>query len=330
MSNDLIYLIAKFVDAIKYRQGPKKPISMDMFKLNCISNGVASNHRFILTQNNNELYAAGSNKYYQLGIKDEFIRERYFRFTEVDYFTNEEIKLKQIESGHTYSTFLTQSGEVYVCGFQRNGGLGLDVSSDFICRQITKNECITRKIVEIACGHGHTLLLTEDYTVASYGWNIFGQLGHGTTYFCPQPIMIDYFIQHDIKIVAMSVGYSHNVLLDKDGKMYCFGYNSGYECGNGDFTSVSIPQLNKTLKHMEVVNVKCGYYHNVARTKNNEYYLWGCNNFNQCLMFGENYVKYPTKYDYCKDFDSAEYDFIAIYPGFCETRIVVEPNCVSD
>ena len=32
--------------------------------------GVTSNHRFILTQNNNQLYGAGSNTDFQLGINE--------------------------------------------------------------------------------------------------------------------------------------------------------------------------------------------------------------------------------------------------------------------
>ena len=104
--------MAKFVDIIQYKQRPKQPVSMDMFKLDCISNGVTSFHRFILTKNNNQLYGTGSNIHFQLGINETFRREKYFRFTEIEYFTENNIKLKQIDSGHSFSTFLTETGDI--------------------------------------------------------------------------------------------------------------------------------------------------------------------------------------------------------------------------
>lgn len=138
--------------------------------------------------------------------------------------------------------------------------------------------------------------------------------------------MIRYFIDNEIKITSISVGYSHNFAVDENGDLYGWGYNCGYEIGNGDHKSVDTPLLNDTLKDEEIVSVKCAYYHNVALSKDGDYYLWGNNGYKECLVYDKdtNYVKYPTKYEWTKDFDCNKYGIVEIYPGWHETRIIVE------
>lgn len=154
------------------------------------------------------------------------------------------------------------------------------------------------------------------------------QLGHGKSWYkcLDKPAIIRYFIENTIKIVSISVGYAHNCALDENGDLYSWGYNCCYEIGNGDHKSIATPLLNETLRNEMIVNIKCAYYHNVALTKNDEYYLWGNNGYKQCLIYDEKtkYVKYPTKYEHTKDFDPKRYKIVAIYPGFHETRIVVQ------
>ena len=226
ITDHIIDLITKFIDSIRYRRRPKYPVSMNMFKLKCISTGITSSHRFILTSKDNQLYGAGSNINHQLGIKEEINNyyhiEKYYRFSEINYFTKNNIKLKQIATSHTYSTFLTENGEIYVCGFSRNGGLGFgERQSDYDYILISKNDLIKPKIKQISCGQSHTLLLTENGCVWSYGWNSFGQLGNGQSFndCCYHPKRIQYLINKSIKIQSISTGYSHNILLDVNGQV---------------------------------------------------------------------------------------------------------------
>ena len=40
---------------------------------------------------------------------------------------------------------------------------------------------ISSKVIKIACGAGHSLILTDDRKVFSWGCNLLGQLGLGDT-----------------------------------------------------------------------------------------------------------------------------------------------------
>ena len=90
--------------------------------------------------------------------------------------------------------------------------------------------------------------------------------------------------------------------------------------------------MDKTLFCHEnfdkVIDIKSGAYHNVIWIENKineyEYYLWGQNDCNQCLVFNKGaYITRPTKYDY-KTHIGNNCKIIAIYPAFNATRIVTQ------
>ena len=72
--------------------------------------------------------------------------------------------------------FSTEEGDVYVCGWNKNGQLGLaskQVDSPNICQVPS----LPRKITKVSCGWNHTMALTKDGSVYVWGSNAFGQLG---------------------------------------------------------------------------------------------------------------------------------------------------------
>ena len=91
------------------------------------------------------------------------------------------------------------------------------------------------------------------------------------------------------------------------------------------------------MKDIKIIDIKCGGFHNVACSEDNEYYLWGSNDYNQCLVYDKDKnndtnknenecIKIPTKYDPKKDLND-KYEIVNIYPGHTETRIVTV-SCV--
>merc|ERR1712001_361096 len=91
----------------------------------------------------------------------------------------------------------------------------------------------------------------------------------------------------DIQIIKASCGENHTILLDNKGKVYGFGKNFYYQLGNGTSRHVHSPEMNVVLKDDVIIDVKCGNNHSIARDQNNKYYLWGLNDFNQCLVYND-------------------------------------------
>lgn len=65
-------------------------------------------------------------------------------------------------------------------------------------------------IVQVACGWQHTLCLTLDGRVFSWGYGEDGQLGHNDTEDSLSPKEVEYFSQNGLQVVFVAAGHSHS------------------------------------------------------------------------------------------------------------------------
>ncbi|KAK7384974.1 hypothetical protein VNO78_30678 [Psophocarpus tetragonolobus] len=85
---------------------------------------------------------------------------------------------------------------------------------------------LSSKVLAIAAGEAHSLLLTGDGHVYSWGRGILGRLGQGSErdeYF-PVQVMFG-SEEHSIRIVQIAAGAYHSLALADDGSVWCWGYN---------------------------------------------------------------------------------------------------------
>jgi RCC1 and BTB domain-containing protein len=84
----------------------------------------------------------------------------------------------QIVCGYYHSLVLTKSGDLYGFGNNSYGEIGCGNNTN----QLTPIKIIgfnSEKIVSIACGDNHSIVLTDIGKVYSWGYNGYGQLGKG-------------------------------------------------------------------------------------------------------------------------------------------------------
>eukprot|EP01084_Bolivina_argentea_P036354 67281_1 len=281
------------------------------------SNG--SEHAFCMTFDN-KLYAVGSNEYKQFGTDTKEVNNNKW------IHINTLLNIKKVSTTWYYTTFLSENGKMYVTGDDDGeGGLGLGEDTEHVS-VITEIQTNT-KFKEIYCGSMHTLAIDNNYCVWSWGGGSYGQLGNGDTNNRYTPTKIKKLL--NIKIRKICCGWTHNILLSFDNKIYSFGRNVSYQCGNGSDKNVLLPELNQTLAEQIVTDIKCGYAHNIIKTKDNNYYLWGNNTYNQCLYTTDSnppkYIKKPLLFD--ANYFGKETHIIDIYAGYYETRITVVVKC---
>lgn len=311
------------------------PITMRQFKVKYVSNGIASNHKFIITDKGG-LYGFGSNLFRQISLQRGFEgaaeSAKLFSFKKMKYFKENKIRIKQIDGTVHHSIFLSDDGNVYRCGtrtrFYQNYRSFSSASSS--SKHIERVEGIDSRVVGVSCGYDHTVCFDENSKLIVFGANAFGQccVRSRSPYYGFQaehvrdPLYIDFDGGSIQKIVC---GARHTLILTVKGSVYGSGDNTLCQIGDGTKSNAFKPVLNETLKHETVTDVKCGFYHNVAQTDSNEYWLWGDNEDRQCLVFSDEdddeddeheLVKIPTKYE------CADKEIVAIYPGFYSTRIV--------
>ncbi|PON67823.1 Regulator of chromosome condensation 1/beta-lactamase-inhibitor protein II [Parasponia andersonii] len=89
---------------------------------------------------------------------------------------------------------------------------------------------LPKKVVAIAAGEAHTLALTGDGRIHSWGRGMFGRLGTGSEADELSPVEVKFDIsqgsdERRIKLVGVAAGAYHSLALADDGSVWSWGYN---------------------------------------------------------------------------------------------------------
>jgi alpha-tubulin suppressor-like RCC1 family protein len=135
----------------------------------------------------------------------------------------------------------------------------------------------------------HTLVLTNQSRVFTFGNNSNGQLGNGSssTTISKTPIDItsSFALSLGETILELNTGWRHSIIRTSLGRIMSWGRNSDGQLGTGNitnqFTSVNIAdqfvlQNGETIKSMSL-----GYNHSFAVTSVGRLFGWGINSSNQ-------------------------------------------------
>jgi alpha-tubulin suppressor-like RCC1 family protein len=209
-------------------------------------------HNIILNENN-EIFVIGNNSYGQLGLGDYDNREVY---TKLEHNLG---KIKNIYCGGFHSIILNENNELYVCGFNGSGQLGL---GDCDNRNVyTKLEHNLGKIKNIFCGTYHNIILNENNELYVCGYNEFGQLGLGDC----DDINVYTKLEHNLgKIKNIYCGANHSVIINDNNELYVCGDNQCGQLGLGDnknkntYTKLDLPFdifNKKPIEHILELNL---------------------------------------------------------------------------
>jgi len=80
-------------------------------------------------------------------------------------------------------------------------------------------------VLEISCGHSHSIAVTSEGKTFSWGNNDNNQLGVEGVDFAERPIEVKGL--RSISIKSASCGYEHSIALSVDGELYSWGQGEG-------------------------------------------------------------------------------------------------------
>jgi alpha-tubulin suppressor-like RCC1 family protein len=191
--------------------------------------------------------------------------------------------VNQVAAGQLHSLLLADDGTVYSFGanVRGNTGLGITSGNTLVATPIDTTNLAGKKIVQISAGHEFSLLLADDGTVFSFGWNIAAQTGRGITTGSTNvatPILTNNL--GGKKVVKVAAGASHSFLLTDDGSVYTFGSNAAGKTGrNTEFfvTSIATPINAANLGGRKVTDIAAGYAHSLLLTDDGMVYSMGWN-----------------------------------------------------
>jgi alpha-tubulin suppressor-like RCC1 family protein len=131
-------------------------------------------------------------------------------------------------------------------------------------------------VSQVAAGQVHSLAVTSDGSVWSWGRNTFGQLGTGAAGLSksPQPVP-----GVGGTITQVAAGWTHSLAVGSDGTVWAWGDNRDGELGDGNTnqsdTAVRIPGLS------DVTQIAAGDGWSLALRSDGTVWAWGNNEYNE-------------------------------------------------
>jgi len=188
--------------------------------------------------NSGNVYSCGLNNFGQLGIgntnNQSYLTQ--MKTNAITYITD----VKQITSTIDNPILLTNSGNVYSCGVNNYGQLGIGNTNNqsYLTQMKSDANTYITNVKQITANDNNVFILTSDKIGYSCGRNDFGQLGLGTVgltqvYLNQMKTNATTYIS-DIKQISSSYYFSY--ILTNSGNVYACGYNNYGQLGNGNFS----------------------------------------------------------------------------------------------
>ena len=191
--------------------------------------------------------------------------------------------MKSIVAGSSHSVSLCADGTVAAWGSGNHGELGNNSTTGSIVPvAVTVTGVLAGKtVVAIAAGSLHSMALCSDGTVATWGYNLNGQLGNNSTTQSNVPVAVTATgVLAGRTVVAIAAGNAHCMVLCSDGTLATWGYNASGQLGNNSTTSSSVPVAVDTtgvLAGKTVVAIAAGSLHSFALCSDGTLVAWGYN-----------------------------------------------------
>ncbi len=229
---------------------------------------LGAGHALLLLEDGTVL-AAGSNTRGQLGLGHTAPVDTRVRVPGLS-------RIVHVAVGSEHSVALREDGTVFVWGANGDGQLGngeLDSAPHPEPLQVPH----LGRVVDVAAGRGHVLVLEEDGRARAWGQGSSGQLGHGQSGILggrAQPVEV-----LDIPpAVAVFAGANVSLALDASGRLRAWGQNSNGQLGDG--TLAERPQAVGVRDLGPVRAVGVGAQHTLAATDTGVL-AWGANGSGQ-------------------------------------------------
>jgi uncharacterized repeat protein (TIGR02543 family) len=209
--------------------------------------------------------------------------------------------LTEATLGTSFTIGIAEDQNVYAFGRNNYGQLGTGNRNDvFEPVQITESFHLEPDdhIVSISSGIFHSIALSKDGSVFTWGGNLYGQLGNGTTSSTSTPQLINMHIPlfEFEKVIAIKAGAHHNVLLTNMNRIFVFGINNNYELGLGTKEAKILPTLLPIdLEGDTIDSIVAMKRHVILKTKNNHYYGFGDNANGQLGLNHNDVVTSPIR-----------------------------------
>ncbi|XP_053680778.1 uncharacterized protein LOC128731670 [Anopheles nili] len=207
----------------------------------------------------------------------------------VSFLRQIDLEVLAVQCGRLHTLFLTSNG-LYSMGSNNLGQLGIGNHVINALQPMLVKILDGKSVTHFSAGQYHNAAVANGL-LYTWGWGVFGQLGHGTVNNCCTPKVLEFF-RHKI-ILQVSLGHAHTIVLCRDepgagSSLYVFGSNHYGQLGLGQedpfgttvdtrngksFLISSIPRKLQLDEEISLINTKL--FANLVLTTSNKLYTWG-------------------------------------------------------
>ncbi|MBN2300575.1 MAG: InlB B-repeat-containing protein [Acholeplasmataceae bacterium] len=237
------------------------------------------------------IFMWGRNPYGQLGDGTDENRFNPIEITS-QFSLLEGEQITGVSLGRSHSSAITSNGNVFIWGYNYHGelGIGTEDNSNIPIKMTNQfNLGVGEQIIQVSLGSAHSSAITSNGRIFMWGYNDHGELGDGTEIdkMIPLDITNQFDLDESDKIVNVSVGQYHSLVVTSNGRVFTWGYNYYGQLGFGeaDYLAHSEPieiTNNFDLSQGEkIIWGTLGSLFSSAFTSSGRIYTWGWNNGGQ-------------------------------------------------
>jgi alpha-tubulin suppressor-like RCC1 family protein len=188
-----------------------------------------------------------------------------------------------VSCGHTHSMAITITRRVLAWGSNKSFQLGLGPKAPNVIYIPTVIPDFY-DVAQISCGSEHTVAVTTNDQVYSWGEGEGGLLGHGDTKTQKSPKMVESLKK--LQIQSIVCGGLHTIVLSRQGQLYTWGRAEGGQLGlpydqlvhdteKGELYLPTPKRIKGIIEGVFITQVACGDAHSLALSQNGQVYGWG-------------------------------------------------------
>lgn len=175
----------------------------------------------------------------------------------------------EISCGMDHSLTLNEKGELCSFGDNSLGQLGRSTAISAVQSSIFAVENSEdhvqglirgEKVLHVGAGLGHSLAVTAQGSIYSWGWNAGHQLGRDERQDSSLPACVE-DVEGDV--VALVGGRAHSLALTSQGQLWVWGSGKNGRLGLGSPADEPSPLLLESLENHCIAEVACGFDHSL-------------------------------------------------------------------
>ena len=203
--------------------------------------------------------------------------------------------VRYVACGSDHTLIITNDSNLWSCGNNTFGQLCLENKISHSTFQQTSFSDVSK----ISLGYYHSLIQTdkEEIQIHGCGCNSSGQLGLGYIY-SPEitPTLVPHLPPNIIEFVS---GYNHNLFLDLEGNVFCFGDNLFGQLGLGHEKNMDVVNQIKNIPPIQTIY--CGGNSSYLIDFEGNVWSFGNNSFGQLGHGDKSHKDVPIKIECLKD-----------------------------